>query len=377
MRSDLVVDVMAPGALDTALRVAWERLRASNADLWSPFFDIRFTQFAGRFAPHAHVAVVRRAGEIVAFLPFQGRKGGWARALGAPLADHHGMICAPDEAPDLGELVRAAGLAGFGYTGLAGPIQAGDAVSQVHVADMRQGLKAWQQARQHHGEHLKKAARRIRQGEREWGAMRVEATRGDTAMLARALAWKSERLTASARHDIMSTPWIRSLLEALHASADPDFHAEVWTLHFGDSLAAVEYGMRCGGVVHSWFPSYDLAFSKVSPGTLLMEAMIETAGARGDSRVDLGAGFDHYKKYASNALVPRGQGRVRAPGARTAVVTALDSASAMLGRLPLKGLSTVEGRIRRRAEQVLAAEPTFGGRVKGFAAALRAARPAG
>jgi CelD/BcsL family acetyltransferase involved in cellulose biosynthesis len=369
------VEVVAPGALDTRLRAAWTALRAANLDLWSPFFDLRYLDVVSRFAPDPHVAVVRRAGEVVAFLPFQGRRGGFARPLGAPLADQHGLIAASGDVPDLADVIAGAGLAGFGYAGLAGPVRPGEEAIDLHIADVRNGGAAWHETRRtQHGDHLRKSARRRRQGESEWGPMRVEAVTGDRALLATALNWKAAQLQVSARHDIMATPWIAAFLEALHGSPDPHFRAEIWTLRFGQHLAAVEYCLHSDDVVHSWFPSYDQAYARVSPGTLLMDGMIEAAAARGDSFVDLGAGHDHYKKYSANMAVRRQVGTVRVPGPRTVLVAAMDAGFALLSRAPSPRVAALSGKVRRRAEQVLAAEPTAMGRLRGFAAAMRAMR---
>ena len=46
-------------------------------------------------------------------------------------------------------------------------------------------------------------------------------------------------------------------------------------LYVADQPAALHLGMCCRGVWHSWFPTYDVAFAKYSPGLLLL---LELAG---------------------------------------------------------------------------------------------------
>jgi CelD/BcsL family acetyltransferase involved in cellulose biosynthesis len=373
MTSGWSIEIAPATRLDARMRAAWADLRAANPDLWSPFFDLRLVESCARHAPRAHVAIAHRAGRIGAFLPFQGRRGGFARPLGAPLSDQHGLIAAPGEGPSLVEVVTGAGLAGYGHAALVGEPGPGATPVDLHVADLTDGVEVWHAHRAaHHGEHLKKSARRRRAAEREWGEMRVAAVTGDPSLLETALAWKSEKLRATGRHDIMATGWIRNWLTAMHASADPDFHAEIWTLHFGDKLAALEYCLHAGGVTHSWFPSFDAAFAKASPGTLLMDAMIAAAGARGDRLVDLGAGHDHYKRYSANAVAPRSQGVVRVKGPRTTLMGLLDAASA---RAPETWRDTL-AKVRRRGDMILSAEPTWAGRARGALRAIAAARAA-
>ena len=134
----LCVDVVGAIKVGAEIRQAWARLRHANPDLWSPYFDMRMFDMLSDLAPHAKLAVVRHSGEIVALLPFQGKAGGLARPLGAPLSDQHSLIQAKATGIEISDVLREIGMTGFVFTGLhhevAGTLKSQE--SMCHVADL-------------------------------------------------------------------------------------------------------------------------------------------------------------------------------------------------------------------------------------------------
>jgi CelD/BcsL family acetyltransferase involved in cellulose biosynthesis len=171
------VEVVDAADSSADIRAAWRKLRAQNRDLWSPYFDIRLFDVLAQHAPHAKLAVFFNSGEIQALLPFQGKPGGLARPLGAPMSDQHGLIQAAGSHVDLADLIAATSMSGFVFSGLIQ--EAAEALKSVqstcHVADLSDGVDAyvaWRKA--NWNDQVKKNERRKRQGEREWGTMRIE-----------------------------------------------------------------------------------------------------------------------------------------------------------------------------------------------------------
>jgi CelD/BcsL family acetyltransferase involved in cellulose biosynthesis len=64
----------------------------------------------------------------------------------------------------------------------------------------------------------------------------------------------------------------------------------------GDRLAAVNLCMRSNHVLHSWFPAYDVEFSKYSVGLILLVETARAAESLGIKRIDLGKGDEPYKR---------------------------------------------------------------------------------
>ena len=97
------------GELTLPERTAWSRLRSQNPALYSPYFDIAYSDMVASLRPDTYVIMASRAGEPVAFFPYQGA-GKFAAPIGAPMTDYHGVIKAPSEPIDIATLLHAAGI---------------------------------------------------------------------------------------------------------------------------------------------------------------------------------------------------------------------------------------------------------------------------
>lgn len=370
------VEVVSARDITPAVRHAWARLRAGNRDLWSPHFDIRMFDILAHLAPDPHIAIAYEGSEIKALLPFQGKKGGLARPLGAPLCDQHNLIAAKGSNISLADMIAKMGMSGFIFSGLLQPVP--DALKSTmtvcHVADLSAGLDAyvaWRKA--NWNEQVKKNERRKRQGERQWGPMTVQTACPQSSKHFEVLmALKQAKYVETKRHNVLAVPWVRAYLRALYRSDDPNFVGEITLLYFGDHLAALEFGLRADQAMHSWFPTFDRAYSQVSPGILLMDAMIEACAARGITKVDLGIGHDQYKRHASNAPVSVWSGTLPVSPARRAATQAFISLDNWLQSNLPENQRQLLGKFERRNEMILAAEPSLGGRLKGYFTALKA-----
>ena len=58
--------------------------------------------------------------------------------------------------------------------------------------------------------------------------------------------------------------------------------------------------MRTATTWHWWFPTYDVAVDKYSPGLLLLLEMARRASMKGVTRIDLGFGDARYKRAFAN-----------------------------------------------------------------------------
>jgi len=83
--------VKRPGELTLPERQAWSTLRSFNPALYSPYFDISYTDHVATLRDDTFVVIAERDSDITAFLPYQSA-GKFAAPIGAPMTDYHGVI---------------------------------------------------------------------------------------------------------------------------------------------------------------------------------------------------------------------------------------------------------------------------------------------
>ena len=111
-------------------------------------------------------------------------------------------------------------------------------------------------------------------------------------------------------------PWIADSLRQIHATQRPDFAGALSLLYAGDLLVAVHFGMRAGSLLHYWFPAYNPALGKYSPGLILLLKVAEHAQAEGIQTIDLGKGISEYKQRFMNTSCQLASGSVELPSMR-------------------------------------------------------------
>lgn len=313
------VDLVAPQALDVEALALWRAMARANPDLSSPYFDPRFTQTAARFSPGATVAVFRRGGRTVGFLPFQTR-GATAQPLGAPMNDYHGVVAFPGEAPALDEVASLLGRPRLTVSGWIGPaaetVQRRTARAELGIG----GHEAWYaERRQTFGKFFKDKERARRSMAAEFGPLRVEVGLNDPTLLDWLIDLKRDQYRRSARHDVFACGWTRDMLHALMAEADADFGGSIAALWAGDTLMAAEYSLHAGSTLHFWFPAYTPGLARCSPGILLTLDTIRLGAERGWTVFDFGVGEEGYKKYFQNGSQSVGEAVLNRPGLRSAL----------------------------------------------------------
>ena len=312
------VTVIPGRDLGAALAQTWRRIQNSNADLYSPYFAPEFTSVVAATRNDVEIALIQEGGEVVAFFPFQRESKTVGRAVGHPLSDYHGVICAPDLIFDPLELLRACKLVAWDFDHLLASQKCfmpfHRAAEQSPQMDLANGYDAYVAERRQAGsEQIKKCLTQMRAIEREVGPLHFIAHSSDPTLLQKALAWKSLQYLKSDKQDLFALSWTRTLIERLHATQTEDFSGMLSALYAGDKLIAVHLGMRSRTVLHYWFPSYDEEMARYSPGLLLLLKMAEHAPSVGLRVIDLGKGMSLYKERLMNASVMLARGSVELP----------------------------------------------------------------
>lgn len=369
MAATLSVDLIAPDALDASLIETWRGFVVADPALVSPYFQPEFTLVAGPATPGARVAVLQRQGRVVGFFPHQ-RRGGAVQPLSAPLNDYHGVIAAPGETialEDVADLLKAPRLCVGGWVGPARGGQAGTTVQ----ATLPDGYDAWYaERRSTFGKYFKDKERARRSLETELGPIRVERGLTDPALLDQLIGLKREQYRRTGRHDVFACGWTRDVLHALTADHRGRFGASMAALWGGDRLAALEISLHATDQYHFWFPVYDPAVARCSPGILLSMDTMRLAADQGYRVFDYGFQGESYKKYFCTAQRRITEAVVVRPG------LALSASRAAVGLLN----ATRQGRgdrigasVRRRWAAIEACEITPVARLKGALSAAQAA----
>lgn len=362
------VDIIRPDVLDAAGREAWAEFRTANPALDHPYFDPRYAQAASE-VPGAGLAVVRRAGRVSAFFPFQ-KRGRLIQPLAAPVTDYHGLIAPAGEQVDLDRLIAAIGgsaLRVSGWTGCAAG--AGWTRRTRMVCDLTEGpgpLDARLDARDH---KFSKNLRRTQRGlERDHGPVRFLFRDPDPAVIDWVIARKREQYRRTRRHDVFACGWTGALLHRLFETGTPDFGLNVASLRNGDGeLIAAEVSLLGDGVLHFWFPAYADAYRRYGPGILLTRLQLDQGALEGLRAADFGGGEEGYKSAMADPFGEVFEGAVSGPMGAAAGALVRDHAPAALSRFA--------GSVGRRLDVINACETRPAAWLAGaFSAGVAAAR---
>ncbi|MDO1560231.1 GNAT family N-acetyltransferase [Brevundimonas sp. 2R-24] len=313
MTQPIQAEIVAPDQLTLEDRRRWRAFQQARPELASPYFHPAFTRIAGEAAPGAEVAILHRGGEVLGYYPFQ-RRGGRALPLAAPMADYHGVIAAPEVNVPVSALPGLLKSRSAAVTAWVGDRTGLEPVENVAAA-APDGWEAYRADRYAaFGKFFKDKERSRRALAADAGGEVVCAIgRREPELLDQIVAQKSAQLRQSRLHDIFRCGWTVDLLRALMACQDEgDFGASIAVLYAGDRIAALEYALHADDRYHFWFPVYDQALRRSSPGILLTWDTIRLASEMGRSWFDFGSEDGFYKKYFVNAGTTVGAGITRA-----------------------------------------------------------------
>ncbi|MEE2525492.1 GNAT family N-acetyltransferase [Hyphobacterium sp. HN65] len=353
----------------------WRDWACQDGQPVSPYLLPDFAIAVANVRSDVQVALISEDDETIGYFAYHAPRRLGIRPVGSPMSDYQGVVTKPGTSFCAGDFLTRIG---GGFMAFENWWNGSDCASMDTrerdgsvVVDLSDGPDAYFEGRKAaHKSQFKKIERRRRNAERDFGPLRLQSGDPDGRLLDTLTSWKSEQYDRTGKLDVFNVGWARQLIENLNRLEDPAFRGEVYSLWFGDHLAAVEFGLRASGVYHSWFPAYDERFAKVSPGLLLLHEIFHAAPEFGLSRVDLGKGGAHYKTYYASYEVPLDTGRAIAPSFAALGIRTWDIAETAASILPGK-LSELPARARRRWAQISAFEPDMGAALAIFAKALR------
>jgi CelD/BcsL family acetyltransferase involved in cellulose biosynthesis len=362
----LDVETLHPHALAQADLRLWRQMAAAEPAFASPLLGPDFARAVGAVRDDARVAVIRRDGETLGFLPHHRRPGAMARAIGSPLSDYHGLVSRRDAGLDAAEVLRAADLTAYRYTGLIDPfgVFGQNETKTAHVIDLGgTDAEAYLEAvRAASPKKIKNWRRLDSKLEREMGAIELVAADRSRHAFDQLIAWKREQLERTGVHDFLRPDWVRGLLLDLFQKQAGPFQGLMINLYAGGQLVAGHFGVRLNGVFHPWIASTNPAYGEWSPGQIFFMRAIAAMPGLGLHHYDLGPGHDHYKGAYALGQVQIGDGTATAATMAGRVAHSLDGVMALAGS---RGAGPV-GRLTRRMDAIASVELTLGGRMRGL-----------
>jgi CelD/BcsL family acetyltransferase involved in cellulose biosynthesis len=317
------LSVVCPEELGAVELARWRDLQRCEASLRNPFLCPEFTLGVGRVRDDARVAVLEDGQRVVGFFPYERRAFGVGKPIGAGLSDCQGLLHDVGLEWDPLALLRSCGLAVWEFDHL---VSSQAPFTPYHVSlepspimDLSDGYAAYLEERRRASKAFKGLSRRARQLEREVGDVRFEFDDRDHGGLGLLMAWKSAQYRATSRMDRFARPWIVRLVEDIFETRAKGFSGLLSVLYAGGRPIAGHFGMRSDAILSTWFPSYDVSFSKYSPGLLLHLSMAEEAAAAGLQHIDLGKGFKRYKELLKSRDLTVAEGWVERPSSVAAL----------------------------------------------------------
>jgi CelD/BcsL family acetyltransferase involved in cellulose biosynthesis len=307
--------LITPQELDAACILQWESLRTSNPVYANPFYSPHFARAVGLVRHDAQVAILEQDGQIVGFLPFHRVRGRIAKPIGGHFNDYHGAILAPGiQLSDPG-LLGSIGIEAYDFDHLPAPLgggtQAVDTGQTSPQMDLRNGYERCVAAK---GDSWKRGyrdmARKARKMEREIGPIRFEFTCCSLELFERHAEMRNALYRRMGQREDYCTGWEGEVLRRLREARNPDFRSVLNVLFAGSEPVAAHFGLVSSGTMHWWFPAYELAAHRYSPGLQLIDHCARRATAEGIVSIDFGKGEDRYKTLFADRSTPMLKGSV-------------------------------------------------------------------
>ena len=360
----LTAETLRFAELSAADLAAWEDIQGQVPDFANPLFGDHFSRAVAAVRDDVRVAVWRRGGRAVAFLPFHKRPGGLARPIGAPFSDYQGLVSKAHIGIPGKDALALAGIRAFRANGLVDPFglfdtRGFDAIEAFVLEPGPSGEDYLEALRTDSPKRFKNLRRLEHRLERDFGAMRFVADDRSQAAFDKVRWWKSAQFRRTGLQDVLSPAWVDQLMRDLFALTEGPMTGQLSSLYAGHTLVAAHFGVRQGETFHPWLAASNPALAEQSPGQIFLVNAIRDMGEGGLARYDLASGHDHYKRpfgprvlTVKSGLVTTGAGRGLLPAAPSAV-----------------------RKVIRRLDHIAALNPTFAGRARGLAeAALGATR---
>lgn len=303
MAKSIEIRVIDPSALDENLMRRWHELCAASEQLKSPFFTPEFTQFMARCRDDVKIGLIEADQVIVGILPFHHKRSGVAAPIGGHVCDYQAIIGALPEELSERQLLQSLGVSAFDFNHalLVQSVFRKNAVqfSVSRRVDLRDGYEAWLDETKRNGSAIKNTQRKARKIARELGPLTFHYQDASDDAWDQFLVWKAQALKFDVE-TMLSPDWVRDVFFGIRSLQGKCFSGVFSTLYAGEKLVAAHFGLQSERALHWWFPTYDPALGKYSPGLIHLLHSLEHISNLGLDELDFGRGESRYKCEFSN-----------------------------------------------------------------------------
>jgi CelD/BcsL family acetyltransferase involved in cellulose biosynthesis len=253
----------------------------------------------------AQIAVLRNGDRrIIGLLPFQASESDLGEPIGGRMNDYHGIIAPNPIDLEVDDLLRGLRLRQFKYHALATSVEpfrqyAFETLTSYSI-DLSIGSRDYFKWLNRHSSTIHRLPQKIRSLARSFGDFRFEFDSTDSQALERVIELKRSKFRSTNTFDILSVPWTADLIRQIFQQRDPECRGLLSLLWAGDRLVAGHFGMVSRKVLLYWFPAYDEAYSRFSPGLQLMLQTCRHAAESGIERIDMSYGDSVFKDKFCN-----------------------------------------------------------------------------
>jgi CelD/BcsL family acetyltransferase involved in cellulose biosynthesis len=162
---------------------------------------------------------------------------------------------------------------------------------------------------------VKSLMQKRRKLEREKGEITFSFDTPCEATLELLMNFKSDQYRRSGRSDRFAKKWIRELVKNLYEAKSADFSGVLSVMYVEGKPISFHFGIRTADTLSLWFPSYDPAFHKYSPGLQMFLEIAKAAPEHGLKTLDLGKGEEEFKQSLKSHDRMVATGRIEFPSA--------------------------------------------------------------
>lgn len=302
------ISMIPAKALTSDLEEKWSLLQQTDDDFASPFFCPEFTSSLALYRNDIYVALMKEGSEVVGFFPF--RLGRYAIAKPMQMCDYQGIIVKKGVEWNVEDVLKGCGLVAWDFDQLiASQIMLTKANNFTRTVsrtiNLREGYDVYITGLQKSSpKWINNIFRNIRKFEREVGTINFRQDISDISILHKLLEWKAQKYTRSGKFEA----WVTQTLETIFAIRKRNFRGVLSALYAKEELVAAHFGMCSGKILHWWFPAYNQAYEKYSPGIILLLKVADAFSSLGVEVIDFGPGEEGYKTHFSNDVIHIGQG---------------------------------------------------------------------